>query len=163
MFQRLLSSLLIFVLLAQAVVAPHSHAGTAPDGHNHQAHVHLSRACRCGMEDRDGRHRHRHKHTHSHQHDSDIIDDHTENSEDTRKSVSVGHHDDDAVYIADAFATGKASRFVQYTASLQFELPLLGLSAYVPPVPSLRMPRALGPPAGRFGCPIYLQTLSLLI
>lgn len=170
MLRRVVTALLVLVLPIQGIALPHSHAGTEPAGHDRLAHWHLSFACVPWICDHDDEtdvlrhgHGHRYGHRHSHRHDSEDIDDQPANPEGNRESVPVGHHDDDAAYLPDAVVTGKVSRLIQDSASMPFGFFMPGPDLYAPDIPSLRVPRTLGPPVGRFCCPIYLQTLSLLI
>jgi hypothetical protein len=177
MARRVVSSSLVFLLLAQGVAMPHSHAGTGiaePAGHDHRPHFHFSWSWLFpghrhddGNADHDSHHHgHHHGHSHSHPHphdDATSQDQRSPATEPDDEPIPGEDHDADAVYLADVFVIGKALRWVHDSPSLSL---LLGATWATWDVLAreVQAPDNLPPPfIDCSPCPIYLQTLALLI
>jgi hypothetical protein len=110
-------------------------------------------------------HGHHHGHGHSHSLHHDAIDQESPTTE-SNDDTSFGQdpdHDSDAVYVTEVFVIGKPFRWILDITSLPLILwaTWSSLDALVGPV---QAPHNLPPPFHDCSaCPIYLQTLALLI
>lgn len=165
MMRRILSLLLAALILLQNVASPHAHA-SADGGNRHEVrpHVHLPFLAST------------HHHSHGHHHDDETAttteldegatmgnharDD--DSGDSLPASPSDDDHDADAIYLTTAVI---ASDHGSKTRSQCVESVMAVSTSY--PAPFLRdvpPPRALPPPiVGCFACPLYLQTIALLI
>jgi hypothetical protein len=127
--------LIVNLLLVQALGPAHAHAGYV-DGDT--PHVHLARLC-FWLPD-----------AHGCAHDCDGVHDDTDEH-------------DDAVDVPDTLSCSGVSRLAAPTADDGAIIALVGQ----PPQPHVAAPPpevAIPPPVGgRFSCPLYIQTLSLLL
>lgn len=150
----LLPMILIGIQLAQGMAVPHSHAGTGvaePAEHAQRPHFHLCLPSH-----------HEHPHGHCHPHRGIGEEPLTLPAD---PEVPPADHDSDAVYFSDALPVGRVMSSSGASDHWQQFLPAPGvMMPSVATLPAVVPPRSLSPPGGgHFHCPIYLQTLALLI
>ena len=163
MRRKMLSIFLIGAVVLQGIPLAHSHTrsgASEPSGHGQRPHIHLSGHQHEHNSSDQPSHTHRghsHPHKHQHPHHNEPA---TENSMPQRHSDPAGHHDDDAVYVANPqFTVGpvrQAPDLTVYSTGL-FEvadaspnLSSVGQHTWAPPRYSQRVP-------------VFLRTAKLLI
>jgi len=156
MMPRIVSYLLVCLQFVQALALPHSHAeagATEPADHARRPHIHLGGLLshRHGLEEGPN------------------PPDHDEERAGGAAAVSeqpppAAHHDSDAVYVSD-------ETLAERTSSRQQAEPWHRLPASLDTVnPQISAPSGAAPPwswpppyPGHFRCPLFLQTLALLL
>lgn len=170
MYRRCLCLLLVAQLLLIQGLLRHDHTWPG-ERHGHadgrSPHVHLDQLPFLPAAHRhDHEHGHHHHHGgHHHHHEDDVpCDEGNQPGNDRDESCPVRDHDDDAIDIPDLAAGGCSENRPHAPGDFPALTAVAALTPEVPFVPSEFRPHCLAPPfAGLFSCPVYLQTLALLI
>jgi hypothetical protein len=169
MSRRILIGILIVSLLAPGVAVPHSHAGIdVPADHNERPHFHFRQFWLYVFLFEDDDHEHDAACGDSHEHEGD--DSHLHASNDDASTAPRPHdpvsdesHDADALYVSGLVVQTPPTQWSDNGVTLSAGL-LPHLQVFDGPhVPRIPTPESLPPPIGRYACPIYLQTRTLLI
>jgi hypothetical protein len=169
MSRRIIIGILVASLIAPGVGVPHSHANieTPPD-HDKTPHSHLRNSWlgTLFLEDHghehDGDCEHSHEHGSNHSHDG-LDEDVFAMPVEKPEAPSDQGHDADALYVSGfSYSVISNSRSQNHASICLFPLPQshVAQGLGVPPIPT---PESLPPPLLCCDCPIYLQTLSLLL
>lgn len=160
MLRGIVSVLLMpMVMLSQWASIAHCHQGHHPHGHGSMPHLHIG-----GDSAHDTGHHHHDGHGHHHHHHDQQRGDQEQPGD---APTVLPHHDDDAVY----FPLGSVTAGVRLRQSHELHLSLLAVPVTAPRYttlglesPDIASARTHPPPDLPAGsCPLYLQTLSLLI
>lgn len=161
--RRIVPSILVLMQLAQGMAFSHSHVGTGvaePAEHSQRPHFHFGGFC-SHRHDHEDEHSHPH---HPHHHDDGQVPGEEPASDGQLPQIPPADHDSNAVYVSDGAVSDRA---LPRASSEPWHQLFLSIDTAIPrisTVPAVTPPQSLPPPfPGQFSCPIFLQTLALLI
>lgn len=153
MIRRTVSLFLIPLFVLQGMAFSHSHGGSGvqePPGHDYAPHFHFG-----FFLGSHGLHP---------QHGHDSVPDNPE-GEAADQQVPGQDHDSDAVYVIDLAIAGRTAPPSDPASWQSLLTPICTVMVGMIATPSAGPPAQSMPPPfpGRFGCPLFLQTLELLL